>query len=156
MPAVNMNPPHKEGLLRRILQKTANKFFTDHAKRWIFISSLVGVAYPKQTPDSHMTEKINEIFHLVSKPEALEFPIYVKSVIWKDCDLKVLGENGQTLTLSAVPFTSVTEVDADKLAAQVVGQTPEWLRYKTYQIMMDDVKRLLTKIQEHHTSRFAV
>lgn len=156
MPTVYPHHLPREGFLRRFVQKAANRFFTDHAKRWIFISSLVGVAYPKQSPDIETAEKINKIFNLVNKPEALEFPIYVKSVIWKDCDLKVLGTNGQVITLSSVPMSHVSDEDTEKLAAQVVGQTPEWLRYKTYQIMIDDVIRLLKNLENHSVSRFAV
>ena len=156
MPTVHQGLPVQKGIIRCLVQKAADKFFTDHAKRWIFISSLVGMAYPKQNPDFKTVEKINKIFHLVNRPEALEFPMFVKSVIWKDCDLYVLSDNGQALTMSSIPLCRVSESDTDKLAAQVVGQTPEWLRYMTHQIMFDDVKRIMANIQERTTCKFAV
>lgn len=141
--------PTKPSVFRHLAAKIANKIFSAKVKRLIFISSIVGLAYPLREPDNLTVEKLNKVFSLVRDPHALELPIYVKSVIWRDCDLRVMAQNGQSICPASLIYGKVSDEDTQKLVRHVVDQTPWWLRYKTVSDMHTDMHRLIRYIQNY-------
>lgn len=147
--SIHPYPARRPGLIRTLVTRIANRVLTDRAKRSIFISSIVGMAYPLKEPDSLTIEKLNKMFSLVNDPHALELPIYVKTAIWKDCDLRVLAGNGQAICPASLIYGTVSKEDADKLVTHVVDQTPRWLRYQSLQGMHEDMSDLIKFIQHY-------
>lgn len=143
-----LKPPGRfRSMIREVATRVANRVLSAKAKRTIFIASITGMAYPLREPDSITTEKLNKVFSLVKDPNALELPMYVKSAIWRDCDLRVMAQNGQAICPASLVYGTVSEADARKLADHVVNTTPSWLHYCSPDEMRQDMSKLIQHIK---------
>lgn len=141
-------PRVEGGVLRNALAITFNKIFSNHMKRLVFISSILGLIYRVKDPDLRMIHKLNKVFKLAEYPEALQLPFRVKSLIWQNRDLNVLGHDGKVIHIFDVPTTSLNKEDVEHLSSQVVSQAPWWLAYSSTENMCKDLQRLFSQIQQ--------
>ena len=143
------------GFVRTVVAKTFDKILSTHMKRLVFISSLVGLVYQAKDPDLLTITKLNQVFDLANYPEAMQFPARVKSVIWRDKDLNILGHDGKTLHIFDVDQVQMNKEDVEKLSTQVTSQAPWWLKYGDFEAMKADVAQLFTQIQNTPSMRAA-
>lgn len=132
---------------RRFTTWVIRKFFSDKMKRLIFVASIVGLIYEFKNPDSRIINKLNTALKLAAHPEAIELPLRVKSSIWKDRDLNILGQNGKVIHVCDVEKAEMTNKDIETLAEQLTGQAPQWLKYAQWETMCSDVVRLVQQVR---------
>ena len=144
---ITNRPPVEGGVLRNVMALVFDKIFSNHMKRLVFISSVVGLIYRVKDPDLRLIKKLNAIFKLAEYPEAMQLPFRVKSVIWKNKDLNILGQNGRVIHIFDVPTTEMKPTDIERLSSQVVSQAPWCLQYGDVEVMRQDLKKLFTQIQ---------
>ena len=137
------------GFARTLIANTFNKMLSNHMKRLVFISSLVGLVYQVKDADMKVITKLNNVFKLADHAEAMQLPVRVKSVIWKDKDLNVLGKSGKVIHLSDVQLAKLEKEDVERLSTQVASQAPWWLKYSDYEAMKADVVKLFLQIQSN-------
>lgn len=151
----NTSSVREGGFIYNQVSVLFNKLFSRRMKRLVFISSIVGLVYKVKDPDIKVISKLNAILDLANSPQAMELPYLVKSVIWKDKDLNILGHDGKTIHIEDVKNFEMDSTDIDNLSTQVVSQTPWWLKYSSTEVMCSDLKTLFKQIRNSPQSSFA-
>ncbi len=151
----NTSSVREGGFIYNQLSVLFNKLFSRRMKRLVFISSIVGLVYKVKDPDIKVISKLNAILDLANSPQAMELPYRVKSVIWKDKDLNILGHDGKAIHIEDVKTFEMDSTDIDNLSTQVVSQTPWWLKYSSTEVMCSDLKTLFKQIRNSPQPSFA-
>lgn len=151
----NTSSVREGGFIYNQLSVLFNKLFSRRMKRLVFISSIVGLVYKVKDPDIKVISKLNAILDLANSPQAMELPYRVKSVIWKDKDLNILGHDGKAIHIEDVKTFEMDSTDIDNLSTQVVSQTPWWLKYSSTEVMCSDLKTLFKQIRNSPKPSFA-
>lgn len=151
----NTSSVREGGFIYNQVSVLFNKLFSRRMKRLVFISSIVGLVYKVKDPDIKVISKLNAILDLANSPQAMELPYMVKSVIWKDKDLNILGHDGKAIHIEDVKNFEMDSTDIDNLSTQVVSQTPWWLKYSSTEVMCSDLKTLFKQIRNSPQPSFA-
>lgn len=151
----NTSSVREGGFIYNQVSVLFNKLFSRRMKRLVFISSIVGLVYKVKDPDIKVISKLNAILDLANSPQAMELPYLVKSVIWKDKDLNILGHDGKAIHIEDVKNFEMDSTDIDNLSTQVVSQTPWWLKYSSTEVMCSDLKTLFKQIRNSPQPSFA-
>lgn len=111
-------------------------------KKMTYIASMYSQLVEAKILENVTIDKLNSRLHLVSQPEALQLPMELGSVIWKDVSFKNLlkEELGSYHICNydhCIPFD-----DAQLISAKIVEITPNWLKYDTTTNMVRDVATL--------------
>lgn len=111
-------------------------------KKMTYIASMYSQLVEAKILENVTIDKLNSRLHLVSQPEALQLPMELGSVIWKDVSFKnllkeELGSYNICNDDHCIPFD-----DAQLISAKIVEITPNWLKYDTTTNMVRDVATL--------------
>lgn len=133
-----------ESIPARVVLKRLPRNF----KRMIYISSVVGLIFNRDDPDMAIIEKLNEIIHLARDVKTCQFPMHIRSAIWKKLDSASL-DMGQGNKISIGEILS-QPLDADRcamLGQQFASNSPNWLNYGSKAIMANDIVILIKHLQ---------
>lgn len=111
-------------------------------KKMMYIVSIYSQLVQDKILEATTLDKLNMKLNLACQPEALQLPMELGEVIWKDISFKDLfkEELGQYYHYDGthcIPFT-----EAQIISAKIVERTPKWLRYDNKSNMVLDVATL--------------
>ena len=111
-------------------------------KKMMYIVSIYSQLVQDKILEATTLDKLNMKLNLACQPEALQLPMELGEVIWKDISFKDLfkEELGQYYHYDGthcIPFT-----EAQIISAKIVERTPKWLRYDNKSNMVRDVATL--------------
>jgi uncharacterized protein YfeS len=90
-------------------------------KRMIFLSSLFSLFKHTYQEDSPTLQRLNEMFKLSCRSDALQLPMYLHEVIWR-CD------------------------DLPTDSRVVLQKAPSWLNYGSAERMREDIEQVIAQL----------
>jgi hypothetical protein len=117
--------------LKRYAFRLVSMMLRTHGKRIFLLTTLFVQLSELHNYNREKLASLNESLKLVRSEDALEFPAYFSSAIWKG-----RLPNDATIFSVAEP------------ASYIVSLTPYWLRYNRDQ-MLDDVKKVIEMNGNH-------
>lgn len=113
-------------------------------KRIVFIGMMMGYFNQKNDPDRELIKKINDTFRLADDPKAYEFPIAIKSIIWKDFNLH--GALIETKLIDGKLL--LTTESKTSICTHITDTLPTWIRYATPARIYRDTMVLINQIED--------
>lgn len=99
-------------------------------------------------PDELLISKLNQTLHLAHYPDAMAFPMHIRSVIWRDSLLGVVTLQGhESVQISDLVSYNLSNRDYTAVGEYFATRSPEWLRYGALDLMISDVILLLKQIR---------
>lgn len=118
-------------------------------KRLIYVSSILGLMQQVRDPDMALVTKLNETFKLAEYPDAFAFPMYIKSVIWKDAMFdQVCIHADRSVAIGDLLKENLTNRDCAAIGEYFASHTPNWLKYGSLEVMINDVVSLIKQIRQ--------
>lgn len=117
--------------------------FSWKTRRMIFLSSIYGYILNVRTPDREHAEKLSKVLNVARKPEALELPIAIKSVIWRNRMPSGVEVEGRTLQISDLARNDLSDQECNTFIKLIVDSMPDWLQYAKKPQMQYDLKQLV-------------
>lgn len=136
-------------LIKLYLTNIIKDILPRRIKRLIYLSSIFGLLeHIQKDPDLQLIEKLNKILQLAENPNSYVFPIYVKSLIWRNV---VKGEgillHGEYTSVSNIQINrNMGQDDKSLLADYFTFKCPEWLKYGSQRLMENDVVNLIDNV----------
>ncbi len=111
-------------------------------KKMMYIVSIYSQLVQDKILEATTLDKLNMKLNLACQPEALQLPMELGELIWKDISFKdlfkeELGQYYHSDSTHCIPFT-----EAQIISAKIVERTPKWLRYDNKSNMVRDVATL--------------
>lgn len=132
----------------RYIIKTCKKKLPPRLKRLMYVSSILGMMQQAKDPNMELVGKLNDVFKIAKYPEAFKFPMYIKSMIWKNMESdKVVVSNGRSIAISDLIKTDLTNNDVALVGAYFAKNVPNWLKYGSIDLLIDDVMVLLKQVK---------
>ena len=108
----------------------------------MYIVSIYSQLVQDKILEATTLDKLNMKLNLACQPEALQLPMELGEVIWKDISFKdlfkeELGQYYHNDNTHCIPFT-----EAQIISAKIVERTPKWLQYDNKSNMVRDVATL--------------
>lgn len=120
-----------ESLNRRMLASLLKVGLPRYGKRLVFVVSLFAGLKHDAPVVAEDLMVLNDELQLASCHEALEFPASISGNIWNQCDLDAVG----------------CQRDIDNSSRALVEQMPMWLRYSTFEKMVEDAKEVIRLVR---------
>lgn len=140
-----------QSFLSRRLTSVIGKKLSRRFKRLIYISSVMGLLEEVKDPDMRVIQKLNEIFKIAKYPDAIVFPMYIKSLIWKDVSsMAVMVDSDKQLALHSVMRIDLTTEEFTAIGEHFAKRAPSWLRYGSVESMVEDVVKLIHQLKRYH------
>ncbi len=137
----------------RTIRQFLSERISARIKRLIFLSSVFGLVGNVNNPSKDTMSKLNTVLKLAHNNDAIAFPMYIHSWLWRNCDpnLKVQID-GETVSLADL-LRNVTEAtdmtwqgSQFKLLAEYLTQiAPQWIVYGPTQMIAKDLEVLFKK-----------
>lgn len=153
---VNVRP--KKGFFSTTFLKLLEKRLPRRFKRLIYVSSILGLIQQMKDPDMALVIKLNTMFKLANNPDALAFPMYIKSVIWKDVMLEAvcISTTDEQVPITALLDQELNSKDCTAIGEYFARQAPAWLKYGAIDTMVNDIVLLVKQLKQFNTnSKFA-
>lgn len=132
--------------MTRIGQRFAERFkgflerwLPKRTKRLIMLVSFSACFKERPVLDDRSLKKLNELMNLCRSDKALELPVVVSRVIWRDTDVQELQPDLRSSALSESKLAQCVQ--------RIKASVPAWLRYDEPR-MEHDLRRLLEHRQE--------
>jgi hypothetical protein len=110
-------------------------------KKLILFSSLTAVLKQDDVLDKQTLEKLNLVMGLSNDVEAMNFPVYMRSAIWK---------GGAPIQVPDAVFSKYpSEQDLQTVLSELISKIPHWLRYGKDAEMQSDATRYLLHGREY-------
>jgi hypothetical protein len=114
----------------------------------------MGLLEQVRDPDMHVVAKLNEVFKIAKYPDAFIFPMYIKSLIWKDiANMPVDIGSGEELTLRRVIQVDLSTGQCATIGEHFAKRAPAWIRYGSVELMVEDAIKLVQQLKRLHTAR---
>ena len=126
-------------------------------KRLIFLSSIMGVVERVDTPDQEMLSKLNTVLKLAHKNDALLFPMYIHSWLWKNCQVKdCINIDGRQVQITSLTHTLIPQSSFGTIAEYLISKAPKWIIYDSTQAIAKDLQLMFDSFSnpESQFSRF--
>ncbi len=139
----------KMGFFTRIFTKILDNYLPPKFKRLIYVSSILGLIQQMQDPDMALVKKLNDTLKLAHFPDAYAFPMYIKSVIWRGAMFdQVCLHTNETVPIGELMKQDLNSKDCTAIGEYFASQTPEWLKYASIEVMVNDVVRLIKQLRQ--------
>lgn len=133
------------------------KRISRRVKRLIYISSIMGLLEQVKDPDMHVVGKLNEVFKVAKFPDAFIFPMYIKSIIWKDVgNMAIEVDAEHRLQIAQVMQCDLSTRECTAVAEHFARRAPSWLKYASLDLMIEDVIQLVHQLKRFHAQPRAV
>lgn len=133
----------------RLINRYLTKKFSLRFKRMIFISSVLGLLENIQTPDKEMMSKLNDILKLAHNNDAIAFPMYIHSFLWRNCDTETcLPIDGRQVPLTELSGSNMTVANYHALARYLINSAPRWMIYGSEQTIAKDLELLFKSVPQ--------
>lgn len=127
--------------LRATLGAIGQHVLSRRMKKLILFSSLTAVLRQDDELDKQTLEKLNLVMGLSSDVEAMKFPVYIRSAIWK---------GGAPILIPAELFAkNPSELTVQTVLSELISKVPRSLRFGTDAEMKSDFERYLTHGREY-------
>lgn len=136
------------GFFSRRFAKMLENNLPRRFKRLIYVSSIMGLMQQVRDPDMTLVTKLNDTLKLAQYPDAFAFPMYVKSVIWKDAmfDTVCIHANNQ-VAIGDLIKQELSSKDCTAIGEYFANQAPSWLKYGSLEFMVNDVVSLIKQLK---------
>lgn len=132
----------------RFLIKTYTKRIPRRLKRLIYVSSILGMMQQVKDPNMELVSKLNDVFKIAKYPDAFKFPMYIKSIIWKNMATnQVVVGDARSIAIPDLINSDLTNSDVELVGQYFAKHSPSWLRYGSIDLMVDDVMILLKQLK---------
>jgi hypothetical protein len=146
---IAMRPKHKSGYFSKMFAKILENKLPRSFKRLIYVSSILGLIQKMRDPDMVLVGKLNEVFKLAEYPDAFAFPMYIKSVIWKNASTEqICFENGEQIDVGDLIKKDLTAIQCTAIGRHFASQAPSWLKYGSMDLMVNDIVMLIKRLRE--------
>jgi hypothetical protein len=126
--------PSLLSLIERYIQKGLKILLPIKIRRMIVLSSITALIEQKP-PTYEITEQLNRILNLCNNPKAIEFPMIIKSIIWK----KAMEKNSAKLN-------NLKTSSTNELITFFLENIPEYLIYGEPSDIKEDFIKLFNVI----------
>jgi len=110
-------------------------------KKLILFSSLTAVLRQDDALDKQTLEKLNLVMGLSSDVEAMKFPVYIRSAIWK---------GGAPIRIPSELFSkNPSDLAIQTVLSELIAKVPRSLRYGNDAEMKADFERYLMNGREY-------
>ncbi len=132
---------------KRYIYKWLYHKIPKRVKRLIFVSSIIGLLDVDKSITNELIAKINSLLKIAHNPDAMYFPIAVKSIIWRKLVKNpTMIINGIEYNISDLRNIRKTDKYYDSLSKFILNAAPEWLRYGSAALMEYDIQILCLKV----------
>ena len=111
-------------------------------RRLIFLSSLYGVVRDVNHVDKENAKRLVKALNIAIRPDSVQLPVAVKSVIWSHRVEEGIYVGGRHLHVQDLGSHEVKDGEREELAKWVIKKMPDWLHYAKSAQMLYDVKRM--------------
>lgn len=147
-PSLTTQTSNRNFIVRK-LEQIAEKNFPKRFKRLIYISSIIAIIKQIREPDHILIAKLNDIFKIARYPDAMIFPMYIKSFIWRDLKAdNIININGKCVLVSDIECNCISETDYEAIAKYFNSIAPGWLKYGSEKLMIYDVVLLMKHLRD--------
>jgi hypothetical protein len=151
MDATLQNTSKRQGVFSMLLQKVAKEHFPRRFKRLIYISSILAIVKEIKEPEQSevLVNKLNDVFKIAKYPQAMMYSMYIKSMVWRDLsneDAILLNE--QRVLISQLQSKCLNESDCLAVGKYFNDKAPEWLKYGSERLMVNDVVILMQHLKD--------
>jgi hypothetical protein len=141
-------PIPRGGLFSRMFTKVLENRLPRKFKRLIYVSSILGLIQQMQDPDMELVTKLNETFKLAEYPDAFAFPMYIKSVIWKDALFDHVSiHSDRNVAIGDLIKEDLNSRDCAAIGEYFATHSPSWLKYGAIDFMVNDVVLLIQQLK---------
>lgn len=141
----------RRGFFGRQIANAMAKRLPRRFKRLIYISSIMGLLQQVKDPDMQVVGKLNEVFKIAKYPDAFIFPMYIKSLIWKDISqMAVQIDQENSLDISTVITCDLSTRECTAIGEHFARRAPSWLKYGSIELMIEDVIKLVRQLKRFH------
>jgi hypothetical protein len=151
MPTI-VNPANrikKGGFISNYFKRVMTDKLPRRLKRLIYISSIMGLIQQVKEPDMSLVNKLNEVFKIAKHPDAFIFPMYIKSIIWRDAvSVAILAEDNRTINIGNIVQCDLTTRDCKTIGEHFAANAPSWLKYGSEALMINDVITLVSQLKK--------
>ena len=142
------------GLLSRLFFKVIGSRLPKQAKRLIFLASLLAMIEDINDPSDIIIQKLGQLFDLHSDgPKPIKFVMVVHESIWE----KTLFSQPETrckVSFKSLFQSKLEHKEIKDLAEYFYRSTPNWLKYGSKNLMINDLRTLLINAPEFGTVGF--
>jgi hypothetical protein len=127
--------------IQRLLIMTLRKYVPRRFKRMIFLSSIVGAVKDIKNPDKATLDKLNHLLHLAHNNNAIAFPMYIHSWLWKQpiCTQRIQLQSTE-VSIKDIGKSVLNRLDVVCLAKYFIENAPLWLIYSTDRLIAKDLE----------------
>lgn len=143
----NTSPLTRLGFIGRKTVQVVHRLLTWKSRRMIFLSSIYGLVMDIKDPDHVNTSQLSQALNIARNPDAIQFPMAIKSVIWYKRIPSGLMVEGRQYQVSDIVRADLTEHVHEALVTEFLEKTPEWLRYAKTSQMRYDLECLFKLLQ---------
>lgn len=156
MEAVLTYQPKKKGFFLKMLERFAENNFPKRFKRLIYISSILAIVKQIREPDQFLINKINDVFKIARYPDAMIFPMYIKSLIWFDLTEETFIQiNNRKIQITELDCQCFDNHDCEAIGQYFNRTAPSWIRYGSERLMVDDVVTLMRHLRDFNQQAIA-
>jgi hypothetical protein len=138
-----------KGLFSRSFTALLENKLPRKVKRLIYVSSILGLMQQVRDPDMTLVTKLNETFKLAEYPDAFAFPMYIKSVIWKDALFdQVCIHTDRNVAIGELINEDLNNRDCTAIGEYFAQQAPAWLKYGSLEVMVNDIVVLIKQLKQ--------
>ena len=105
-----------------------------------------------QKPDRVNTSQLSQALNIARNPDAIQFPMAIKSVIWYKRIPSGLMVEGRQYQVSDIARADLTKNVHEALVTEFLEKTPAWLHYAKTSQMRYDLECLFKLLRTSKTS----
>lgn len=127
---------YKSSFIGKYIGKIIEKRFPKKTKRLMYVSSLIAMIRGIKEPNEKISTQLNEIFKIAEYPDAILFPIYIKSFIWKELskdEINILHDC----------YKNDKEETIMEYIDRLIYLAPDWIRYGSLDLIKTDTMMVL-------------
>lgn len=126
---------YSNGFFSRYMQHIIKSYIPAKTKRLIYLSSLIAVLQKINNPGqlNSLQKTLSDIFKIGRHPNAIIFPMYIKSFIWTD----ICIETKLDISECSIPSRRQKIIDT------IITNSPKWLMYDNQAIVRKDVELMI-------------
>lgn len=122
-------------------------------KRQLLLISAFAMLSKIDEPSKEVIDKLSRIFQSTSgdskdvvKKSTAKVAFLLKDYTWKKLDESGIVVEDTRIPLDKEPTKIASEVDRNLLAIYLADNSPSWLKYGSYNLLVDDFKQILGHI----------
>lgn len=123
---------------------------TIRMKELIFISTITGLIQEVNAPDLKLMKEMNRVFQLARHDDGLAYPVYIKSVIWREYLVEEAAATSSHKVKIREVMSDATTIDQIREVGQYFAQScPAWLKFADPEYMVEAFVKLVNCVRRH-------